>query len=269
MHGFSVWAVVGGVGLETAYHVDYAEVYRRRTNVIIPPVHAATLQVSPVAPADVEGGTFGAHSGGLDHYRKLGYKCRLAASPAPPGQPTFDWGQAASPVGTCGGGEGGGCWEFAPYAFRQATLCCGELPHAADRVVRWPASHCRVVVGINSMGFVEGPTEMSTCGALGFDPTSPGCLAPPHSYALGPLVCWVPGPWRCLPHSHHPCIQRLPISPKGRSGLARTTNSFLSQAAALERVPNDAQAADARGTHILTYRSSNTGWPAASAEIQR
>ena len=47
VHGFSVWAVVGDVGFKTAYHLDYAEVFRHRTNVIRPPLHAATLQVGP------------------------------------------------------------------------------------------------------------------------------------------------------------------------------------------------------------------------------
>jgi len=28
VHGFSVWAVVGDVGFKTAYHLDYAEVFR-------------------------------------------------------------------------------------------------------------------------------------------------------------------------------------------------------------------------------------------------
>ena len=46
VHGFSVWAVVGDVGFKTAYHLDYAEVFRHKTNVIRPPLHAATLQVS-------------------------------------------------------------------------------------------------------------------------------------------------------------------------------------------------------------------------------
>ena len=45
VHGFSVWAVCGGVGMETSYHVDYAEVYRRSTNCIMPiPWCAVTWQ---------------------------------------------------------------------------------------------------------------------------------------------------------------------------------------------------------------------------------
>ena len=78
VHGFSVWAVCGGEGLQTDYHMDYAEVFRRRTNIVAPAIHAATLQVSPVAAGggDVAGGTFGAHAGGLAHYQAHGYKTR-------------------------------------------------------------------------------------------------------------------------------------------------------------------------------------------------
>ena len=103
VHGFSVWAVCGGEGLQTDYHMDYAEVFRRRTNIVAPAIHAATLQVSPVAAGggDVEGGTFGAHAGGLAHYQAHGYKTRTR--PAPDGKPTQDWGD-----------DGG--WSYAPYA---------------------------------------------------------------------------------------------------------------------------------------------------------
>ena len=158
IHGFSVWAVVGGPNTETAYHIDYAEVFRRQTNVIIPPIHAATLQVAPIEEGDTQvlGGKFGANSGGLEHYRKLGYKARRDPGKRHPRYPTSDWVE----------GENAG-WSFAPYTFRQATLSSGELPHAADRVIVWPKGVQRVVVGLNSMGFVEGPTE---------------CKLPQHSY---------------------------------------------------------------------------------------
>lgn len=149
VHGFSVWAVLGGVGFETAYHMDYAEMYRRETNIIRPPIHGLTLQVCPL-PADllagqVVGGTFGAHLDGLDHYRRTGYKTRK--QPTTGDAPTADWGSDAG-------------WMYVPYKFNQATICSGELPHAADKVKAWPEGLQRVVLGINSMGFIEGPTEM-------------------------------------------------------------------------------------------------------------
>ena len=145
VHGFSVWAVVGDVGFKTAYHLDYAEVFRHRTNVIRPPLHAATLQVSPVPPGSFAGGSFGAHLDGLKHYGAHGYKTRLGGEPADDA-PTTDWGSC-------------GRWQFAPYRFNQATLSCGELPHAADTVTAWPSHLRRVVIGINSMGRAEGPSE--------------------------------------------------------------------------------------------------------------
>ena len=60
-------------------------------------------------------------------------------------------------------------WHFAPYRFNQATLSNGELPHAADTVTAWPSHLRRVVIGINSMGRVEGPSE---------------CALPQHSKAF-------------------------------------------------------------------------------------
>ncbi|KAL1504334.1 hypothetical protein AB1Y20_010740 [Prymnesium parvum] len=147
VHGFSVWAVLGGVGFETAYHVDYAEMYRRETNILRPPIHALTVQVSPI-PEDsdaVVGGTLGLHLEGLEHYRRMGYKTRK--QPSPPDAPTVDWGTDPG-------------WTYVPYKFNQVTLSCGELPHAADKVKVWPEGLQRVVIGINSMGFIEGPTEM-------------------------------------------------------------------------------------------------------------
>ncbi len=144
VHGIGVWAVSGGVGDQTTYHLDYAEVFRRRTNIVAPALHAATLQVSPVDPSAVDGGTFGAHSGGLHHYQSHGWGTRKR--PEHDGRPTDDWGDDAG-------------WSYAPYAFRQATLGSGTLPHAASRVAAWPECVRRVVVGINTMGRTEGPYE--------------------------------------------------------------------------------------------------------------
>ena len=101
--GDRIRAVVGDVGFKTAYHLDYAEVFRHRTNVIRPPLHAATLQVSPVPPGSFAGGCFGAHLDGLEHYEKHGYKNRRQ----PTGDlPTTDWDSCKR-------------WAFAPYRFNQ------------------------------------------------------------------------------------------------------------------------------------------------------
>ena len=95
---------------------------------------------------DIEGGTFGAHVDGLEHYIRHGYKCKWGSKPADADAPTADWGIDPG-------------WRYASYRFRQATLSSGELPHACDVVRRWPEGVQRVVVGINTFGRVEGPTE--------------------------------------------------------------------------------------------------------------
>lgn len=60
------------------YHIDYAELYRYETNVIYPPMYAGTCQVSPVhGEEDMIGGDFHANIGGVEHYRKFGYKGKL------------------------------------------------------------------------------------------------------------------------------------------------------------------------------------------------
>ena len=131
VHGFSVWAVVGGVGMETKYHVDYAEIYRRRTNCVVPPLHSITIQVSPVQSEQVEGGTFGAHIEGLAHYSKHGYKCRRRPTEPGTDAPTDDWEKDPG-------------WQYAPYKFRQATLSSGELMHATQRADSTPTLPPRV-----------------------------------------------------------------------------------------------------------------------------
>lgn len=185
VHGWSIWAVSGGVGAETAYHCDYAELFRRKTNIIIPPLHAATLQVSPVDDSEVEGGTFAAHSGGLAHYAQHGHKCcktrpgvqankqskaptNIDLSAAERGGRMDDGGRMDAASGSAADEDplrptpdwrADPGWTYAPYKFCQGTLSMGELPHASDVVRRWPKGMSRVVVGINSMGFVEGPSE--------------------------------------------------------------------------------------------------------------
>ena len=48
VHGFAVWANAGCVGEECAYHLDYAELHRRHTGKLHPPLLASTLHVSQV-----------------------------------------------------------------------------------------------------------------------------------------------------------------------------------------------------------------------------
>ena len=75
--GTAIWCLSSGVTNNVEYHVDYAELYRYETNVIYPPLYAATCHLSPFQEGDMVGGDFQVNLGGLDHYMRFGYKGRL------------------------------------------------------------------------------------------------------------------------------------------------------------------------------------------------
>jgi hypothetical protein len=147
VHGFAVWTNCGCVGEECAYHLDYAELHRRRTGRLHPPLLASTIHVSPLHQraegegdrgeeprADtMEGGTFGVHTGGLEHYARFGHHGVLAR--ATPGALEADWADEA--------------WVKVDYRARRAILFDGALPHRATTTRSMPPGLRRVVVGIN------------------------------------------------------------------------------------------------------------------------
>lgn len=77
IHGTVVWCLCSGLNNSVEYHIDYAELYRYETNIIHPPLYAGTCHVSPLSDCEIIGGAFQANMGGIDHYRKFGYKGRL------------------------------------------------------------------------------------------------------------------------------------------------------------------------------------------------
>jgi hypothetical protein len=58
-------------------------IHRYETGVIQPPMYCGTVHVSPLGPGDMDGGDFAVHSGGLDHYKKHGYKGILCYNTKP------------------------------------------------------------------------------------------------------------------------------------------------------------------------------------------
>lgn len=146
VHGFELWAVRGPEGHEVRYHLDYAEWHRKRTNVVCPPLLAITVQVSPIGEgAPMDGGEYGANSGGLAHYARFGFKS--VRVPVPDGLPVADWEEAGSG------------WVKVPYRFNRAVVHPGEWPHLATRVRALPPGVQRVVVGINPFCGRVGPLE--------------------------------------------------------------------------------------------------------------
>lgn len=164
-HGVAVWVIASDCDDETEYHLDYAEMVRYETNVIVPPLYGATLHVSPLRNraegddsresdtedddrvSDFEGGGFHVNVNGLEHYRQYGYKTRLAHKLS---TDALEAVSAAEPG-----------WQHVPYLYRRGILCDGEFPHFSGRVRSLPSAPLasattperlpakRVVVGFN------------------------------------------------------------------------------------------------------------------------
>ena len=81
IHGTVVWCLQSGTSASVTYHIDYAELYRYETDTIHPPLYAGTAHISPKSIL-MKGGDFMANTEGLDHYRRFGYKGRLATEDA-------------------------------------------------------------------------------------------------------------------------------------------------------------------------------------------
>ena len=120
VHGFALWAIMGELGDDCAYHLDYAELHRRRTSRLHTPLLASTVHVSDIDAArlgDMEGGLFGVNTGGLKHYLRFGHHCNLVK----PGELERDF--SADPD-----------WVKVGYRFRRAILFDGLLPHCATPI---------------------------------------------------------------------------------------------------------------------------------------
>ena len=116
--GTAVWCLASGISNEVEYHIDYAELYRYETNCIHPPLYAATCHVSPFHGAgDMVGGDFCVNLGGLPHYKKFGYKGRLASKEA-----------FAEDLAT------GADWLTVRYKRNRGILYDGTLPHLSTPV---------------------------------------------------------------------------------------------------------------------------------------
>ena len=115
--GTAIWCLSSGVTNKVEYHVDYAELYRYETNIIYPPLYAATCHLSPFQDGDMVGGDFQVNLGGLDHYMRFGYKGRLR----PKEEFEADLQQGAD-------------WVTVKYKFNRGIFYDGTLPHMSTPV---------------------------------------------------------------------------------------------------------------------------------------
>ena len=127
-HGIAIWALASEIGSEVPYHMDYAELLRYETGMIVPPILAGTWHCtnnqhhSP--HASFRGGDYCvvARGNGFDHYQKHGYKGKLLT----PVVVLRDTGTAE-------------CHESneilrIPYQFNRMICQSGHLPHWSTRV---------------------------------------------------------------------------------------------------------------------------------------
>lgn len=172
IHGTAVWCLSSKETDSVQYHIDYAELYRYETNIIYPPLYAGTWQVSPVetrdarqgsvesqdgttATADMIGGDFMANMGGIEHYRRFGYKGKLATQDA--------WEADLRSTD----------WLTTRYRRNRATLHDGDFPHLATEVKYIKPGLRRVILGFNAF-----PAAVGEC-----------CIrAPEHSDAFNRTI---------------------------------------------------------------------------------
>lgn len=137
IHGTAVWGLVSGIDSAVDYHIDYAELYRYETGIIVPPLFAGVLQVSDVP--GMMGGDFVVNTGGLEHYKKNGYKaCYLSPE-------SFAEDMRTSKD-----------WVAVPYKRNRAVLFDGNLPHTSTKVLAIESGKRRVVIGFNVFGYEVG-----------------------------------------------------------------------------------------------------------------
>lgn len=118
VHGTVVWCLTSSLSNSVEYHIDYAELYRYENHIIHPPILAGTCHLSPVADGDMEGGDFRANTRGLDHYKRFGYKGKLASAE--------DWEKDIVSSD----------WTTIRYKYNRGILHDGDLPHYSTPVTK-------------------------------------------------------------------------------------------------------------------------------------
>ena len=130
-HGVAVWALSAKEGSQVPYHLDYAELLRYQTNIIVPPLLAGTLQCTR---SKFQGGDFLVSLEGIPHYQTHGYKTKKC--------PIVDETTMIR----------------IPYQFNQLTCHLGNLPHSSSRIEKiYQEGKKRVIVGFNVFGHDVGP----------------------------------------------------------------------------------------------------------------
>ena len=150
IHGTAVWCLSSGVTNSVSYHIDYAELYRYETNVTHPPLYAGTWHASPLGAGDMRGGEFMANMRGLAHYRRFGYKGRLAQEPGDAhGRTALEVDMESDPA-----------WQTIRYRCNRGIFHDGDLPHLSTSVQGLTEGSRRVIFGFNCFSDEVGESCM-------------------------------------------------------------------------------------------------------------
>jgi hypothetical protein len=129
-HGVAVWALASDIGSHVPYHLDYAELLRYETGVLVPPILAGTWHGSRHHRDMFSGGDYcvAVRGNGLDHYYRHGYKGKLQPvvgmndeMPLHDGNASIDDKELSN-------------FLRIPYRFNRMICQSGHLPHWSTRV---------------------------------------------------------------------------------------------------------------------------------------
>ena len=161
VHGTVVWCLCSAEHSSVEYHIDYAELYRYETNVIHPPLYAGTAHVSPLntaydftnerKDATMKGGSFCVNTDGLGHYRKFGYKGKLAKnllcdkknSERECRSPIKDFDVLLNDL------QLNPSWQKIRYRRNRGILHDGDFPHLSTPITTIPPGIKRCILGFN------------------------------------------------------------------------------------------------------------------------
>lgn len=177
-HGIAVWCLSSCEGDSVDYHIDYAELFRYETGIILPPLAAGTIQLtSKELQTPLLGGEFMANSHGIEHYKKFGYKGENSISGHNTSYDlsTVHSGQLSGPLALQEEISSGSGWSTIRFQRGRGILHCGLWPHLSLPVRQLGPGQRRVVLGLNLFPV--------------FDPLNECCVrAPEHSRAFNRTV---------------------------------------------------------------------------------
>lgn len=156
--------------------------HRYETNIIYPPLYAGTCHVSPIHGSnDMIGGSFCANIGGIDHYRRFGYKGKTLHTYRHHHHCYHYYhyhnhmqsGKLCNPEDFKDDLNNNSDWITIPYKRNRGILHDGNYPHLSTAIEYIRPEYKRVIIGFNCF-----TKELSECNIR----------APEHSDAFNRTI---------------------------------------------------------------------------------